>query len=358
MGTCATEMSTVSAISASCDPVDVLLELLATSSTRIPARAVRQRFGEALAYLEQIGAVQQDAILTEVTCHECHLHHSAALEFDGLGHAYQFFCPEAGFIAVTDADVAALCVKPDWILDCLARSLSFNPQIRRRTLVEGQGWLLGETVLDGTSVTAALVLGRLAANQQDALIQGISRFQPSGIGIVLTSSAELPSSLLALYGYHALDLREVISANDGGFALDYARLTTRALQFLRGKKATKGGGGRSSQAEKIRNFFAERRKEDVPYAPNLMKRQESEVPGRRVFLVKGSRDTRQYGICCRIPDHDPRNNRLRNLKSLCQHCHIIHDRPPHLVQRRITLLQGGGNVLFAIKSVISEPMGL
>jgi hypothetical protein len=26
-------------------------------------------------------------------------------------------------------------------------------------------------------------------------------------------------------------------------------------------------------------------------------------------------------------DHNPRNNRRRNLKSLCQRCHLIHDRP-------------------------------
>ena len=37
-------------------------------------------------------------------------------------------------------------------------------------------------------------------------------------------------------------------------------------------------------------------------------------------------------------DHDPSNNRLRNLKSLCQRCHIIHDRSHHLAQRRITYL--------------------
>jgi hypothetical protein len=29
-------------------------------------------------------------------------------------------------------------------------------------------------------------------------------------------------------------------------------------------------------------------------------------------------------------DHNPRNNRLRNLKSLCQRCHLLHDRPHHL----------------------------
>jgi len=37
-------------------------------------------------------------------------------------------------------------------------------------------------------------------------------------------------------------------------------------------------------------------------------------------------------------DHDPRNNRVRNLKSLCQRCHMINDRPHHLAQRRITYL--------------------
>jgi hypothetical protein len=37
-------------------------------------------------------------------------------------------------------------------------------------------------------------------------------------------------------------------------------------------------------------------------------------------------------------DHDPGNNRLGNLKSLCQRCHMIHDRPHHLARRRIKYL--------------------
>ena len=35
-------------------------------------------------------------------------------------------------------------------------------------------------------------------------------------------------------------------------------------------------------------------------------------------------------------DHDPTHNRLRNLRSLCQRCHILHDRPHHLAQRFLT----------------------
>ena len=37
-------------------------------------------------------------------------------------------------------------------------------------------------------------------------------------------------------------------------------------------------------------------------------------------------------------DHDPANNRLCNLRGLCQRCHLLHDRPHHLAQRRITYL--------------------
>ena len=35
-------------------------------------------------------------------------------------------------------------------------------------------------------------------------------------------------------------------------------------------------------------------------------------------------------------DSDPTNNRLKNLRALCQRCHMLHDRPQHLAQRWIT----------------------
>ena len=37
-------------------------------------------------------------------------------------------------------------------------------------------------------------------------------------------------------------------------------------------------------------------------------------------------------------DHDPGNNRPRNLKALCQRCHLLLDRPHHRAQARITIL--------------------
>jgi hypothetical protein len=35
-------------------------------------------------------------------------------------------------------------------------------------------------------------------------------------------------------------------------------------------------------------------------------------------------------------DGNPRNNRRRNLRALCQRCHLLHDQPRHLRQRWIT----------------------
>jgi hypothetical protein len=35
-------------------------------------------------------------------------------------------------------------------------------------------------------------------------------------------------------------------------------------------------------------------------------------------------------------DSDPANNRMKNLRALCQRCHMLHDRSHHLAQRWIT----------------------
>ncbi|MGH7038634.1 MAG: hypothetical protein ACREE1_10915 [Stellaceae bacterium] len=53
--------------------------------------------------------------------------------------------------------------------------------------------------------------------------------------------------------------------------------------------------------------------------------------------VIGLRQTRVVLAAAHL-DHDPANNRMGSLKSLCQRCHMIHDRPHHLTRRRVTYL--------------------
>ncbi len=52
-------------------------------------------------------------------------------------------------------------------------------------------------------------------------------------------------------------------------------------------------------------------------------------------------------------DHDPANNAPDNLKSLCQRCHLIHDRPRHRMRARITFLMRR-----ALGDLFAGPYGL
>jgi hypothetical protein len=54
-------------------------------------------------------------------------------------------------------------------------------------------------------------------------------------------------------------------------------------------------------------------------------------------------------------NHDPRNNRMQNLKSLCQRCHLIHDRSHHMARRRIRYLlrRAIGDLFFGLYSAHS-----
>jgi len=50
--------------------------------------------------------------------------------------------------------------------------------------------------------------------------------------------------------------------------------------------------------------------------------------------LAGTRSTRVVLAAAHV-EHDPAHNNLRNLKSLCQRCHMLHDRPHHLAQRQV-----------------------
>ena len=48
------------------------------------------------------------------------------------------------------------------------------------------------------------------------------------------------------------------------------------------------------------------------------------------------RTTRVFLAAAHV-DHDPTNNRSRNLKAFCQRCHMLHDREEHQRRRLLTL---------------------
>jgi hypothetical protein len=52
-------------------------------------------------------------------------------------------------------------------------------------------------------------------------------------------------------------------------------------------------------------------------------------------------------------DHDPSNNRRRNLKSLCQRCHLIHDRPHHLAGDGSPICCAGRSAIRSLAPILS-----
>jgi hypothetical protein len=60
-------------------------------------------------------------------------------------------------------------------------------------------------------------------------------------------------------------------------------------------------------------------------------------PARWPDLVEATRFRRTRVVLAAAHlDSDPTNNRMENLRALCQRCHMLHDRPHHLAQRWIT----------------------
>jgi hypothetical protein len=55
-----------------------------------------------------------------------------------------------------------------------------------------------------------------------------------------------------------------------------------------------------------------------------------------VELDDQSRLTTKVFLAAAHLDHDPGNNRLRNLRALCQRCHMLHDREEHRRRRWLT----------------------
>ncbi|MBV8096355.1 MAG: hypothetical protein JO110_24570 [Acetobacteraceae bacterium] len=49
----------------------------------------------------------------------------------------------------------------------------------------------------------------------------------------------------------------------------------------------------------------------------------------------GIRTTRVVLAAAQL-DHDPANNRMRNLRAMCQRCYMLYDRPHHALQRWLT----------------------
>jgi len=104
------------------------------------------------------------------------------------------------------------------------------------------------------------------------------------------------------------------------------------IRFARARGACEGCGRPHGHAlhvlpggrwfDPIRGSWRDRRGRDIGF-PDLLER--LDIRTTRVVLATAHLD------------HDPRHNSARNLRALCQRCHLLHDRAHHTRQRALTI---------------------
>jgi hypothetical protein len=124
-------------------------------------------------------------------------------------------------------------------------------------------WSIGEAVLGKTPLTIIFYRGFVRLSELSA---ALAQVFPTEVGILLTTTAEIPTELVAIRGYCAVDLQEILVFRPDGLAIDHARFAAFVRAFARkGRKPVAGGGGRPSKATLIRKVFQARRDRGLSY---------------------------------------------------------------------------------------------
>jgi hypothetical protein len=247
-------------------PATLLPDLIESGFGDRPAALLRAEFPTALGYLERIGALKPSSTLRTICCGACDTDHQAVVEFNVVTGRASHFCPESGWVDDTDDDLASLRFDPEWLLDWLERAFSVMPPQRRRVLLTGRVWHIGEAVLGKTSLTIVLARGLVGQGERNTLLAALAQVPPTEIGIVLTTTTGLPTEFPAPHRYCTLGLREILRTKEDGLVIDQARFAAFVREFSRRtRKPIAGEGGRHSDAMSLLDIFQERRARSLPY---------------------------------------------------------------------------------------------
>lgn len=206
------------------DPVNLLFDTAEAPADTFLAAELRETYGTGLDILIEMGALAPGPPSRTVGCRSCHGDHTEAIEFDPATGRSFHFCPEAGLVTVDDADLATLCFNVEWLVDWLVRELSIRPPIRRRAVLAGQMWHLGDALHGTTALTIVFArrIGSLAAINR--LASALEDIPSAPVGLVATTSTNITRRIALIRRYEFLDLREIICSERGGLLLDEGKL--------------------------------------------------------------------------------------------------------------------------------------
>jgi hypothetical protein len=247
------------------DPVNLLCDLLEAGVGSFEPNALRSEAPQSVEFLLKIGALIPGQLASVLTCRACHNDHPVRLEFDSTTRSHWHFCPEAGRVMVEDDAIATLCVDPDWLLEWLVGEFQIKLPARRRTLVPGSIWYLGDASVGETELTIVLAIGTSARRNLSALAHAIRTVPPAKLGLVLTTSGAPPRWLTLPHGYQFLDFREIARVENERLAIH----TNKLLGWIKGlrkglDKPARLRAGRPSEVDLVNNIFQKRRARNLP----------------------------------------------------------------------------------------------
>jgi excisionase family DNA binding protein len=87
--------------------------------------------------------------------------HVSTVDFDPSTGRHFYFCPEAGRVEVEDAEIATLCLDPEWLVDWLQAEIPIVP--RRRALAVSPAEAARLAGIGRTTIYAAISSGELSS---------------------------------------------------------------------------------------------------------------------------------------------------------------------------------------------------
>ena len=247
------------------DVVQLLCDISEASDDVFRVAAMGRECGDGLQILTEVGALGPGPRPHSITCQACDADHSAVIEFDAQARGYTHFCPEAGWVAVNNSDLATLSFKPEWLVDWLVAELPIVSPVRRRAIVPKCAWHLGDTKCGNTLVTAVFArrIGGLVALGQ--LASGLRSVHPAEKGVVITTSLSAVRTVPLPNGYEFIHLPDLVLPQPNGIAMDRNRFGYWIRRMSsRGGKGAPTRSGRPSQGATIAKIFRLRRGRRFP----------------------------------------------------------------------------------------------
>lgn len=185
-----------------------------------------------LQLLTKLGAIEPGPRPSTVTCRACDADHSEVIEYDADRRCYIYFCPEAGFVAVDDADLITLRFRPDWLLDWLVKGIPIISSFRRPPLAQGRVWHLGDAAC-GDALVPVIFARRVSSQAAlDLLVSALRPVHPAGKGLVVTTSAHVARQVQLPNGFEFLDLGDISRLVGDRLIVDRTSLDSRVQGLL------------------------------------------------------------------------------------------------------------------------------